>query len=84
MAQPRTVHELLLQDSDGGFKLVVWGERLRGEDRVTIWFGATHAAARIYDPTTGVEPVRTLSDFNSLDLTLSDHPVVIAIPPRAS
>ena len=79
--RPRTVHDLLLQHSDGRFQLVVWGERLSGEDRVTIRFGESHAAAKIYDPTIGVDPIRTLSDFNSLDITLSNHPVVIAISP---
>jgi hypothetical protein len=77
--RPRTVHDLLLQHSDGRFQLVVWGERLSGEDRVTIRFGASHAAAKIYDPTVGVDPIRTLTDFNSLDIALSNHPVVIAI-----
>jgi hypothetical protein len=79
--QPNVVHDLLLQHSDGRFQLVVWGERLSGEDRVTIRFGTRHAAATIYDPTTGVEPIRTLTDVSSLDVVLSNHPVVIAISP---
>lgn len=83
VARPRTVHDLLLQHSDGRFQLVVWGERLSGEDRVTIRFGTTQAAAKIYDPTIGIDPVRTLTNFNSLDITLSDHPVIIAISPAA-
>jgi len=79
--QPKTVHELLLQHSDGTFQLIVWGERLSGQDRVTVDFGVTRASARIYDPTTGVEPVKTLTNVSSLELTLSDHPIVIAISP---
>ena len=77
--QPRTVHDLLLQRSDGTFQLIVWGERLRGEDRVTVHLGGKHASVKIYDPTIGVEPVKTLAGASSLDLTLSDHPVIIAI-----
>jgi hypothetical protein len=80
--QPKTVHELLLQRSDGTFQLIVWGERLRGQDRVTVQFGVPRASARIYDPTIGADPVQTLTDVSSLDLTLSDHPVVIAISPN--
>lgn len=83
MERPRTVHDLLLQHSDGSFQLVVWGERLSGEDRITIRFGARQAVAKIYDPTTGVDPVRTVTDFNSIDIALSDHPVIIAIAPGA-
>ncbi len=77
--QPETVHELLLQHSDGTFQLIVWGERLSGEDRVTVQLGDAGASIRIYDPTTGVEPARALSNVRSLELTLSDHPLVIAI-----
>jgi hypothetical protein len=79
--QPKTVHELLLQHSDGTFQLIVWGERLSGQDRVTVDLGVTPTSARIYDPTIGVEPVKTLTNVSSLELTLSDHPMVIAISP---
>jgi len=79
--QPKTVHDLLLQHSDGTFQLVLWGERLSGEDRVILRLGATPAQVSIYDPTVGVAPVRTLNDAGSLDLVLSNHPVVIAITP---
>jgi hypothetical protein len=79
---PKTVHELLLQRSDGTFQLVVWGERLRGEDRVTVKLGETCDEVRLHDPTVGVEPVQTLTNINSIELTLSDHPIIIAISPR--
>ena len=72
------MHDLLLQHSDGTFQLVVWGERLSGQDRVTVRFGAL-TSVKIYDPTIGVEPVDTLTNVSSLELTLSDHPIVLAI-----
>lgn len=78
---PKTVHELLLQHSDGTFQLIIWGERLRGKDRVTVHFGVWRASISIYDPTIGVEPIQTATDVRSLELTLSDHPIVIAILP---
>ena len=37
---PETVHDLLLQRSDGAFELVVWDERLKGEDHVTVSLSA--------------------------------------------
>jgi hypothetical protein len=77
--QPDTVHQLLLQHSEGTFQLIVWGERLSGQDRVTVRLGVAPAAIRIYDPTIGVEPVQTLANTSSLELTLGDHPLVIAI-----
>jgi hypothetical protein len=79
--QPETVHELLLQRSDGTLQLIVWGERSTGQDHVTVRFAARHPSVRIYDPTLGTEPVETADDVTSIDLTLSDHPLVIAIPP---
>jgi hypothetical protein len=77
--QPKTVHELLLQQSDGTFQLIVWDERLGGQDRVKVDLGVPQASVRIYDPTIGVEPVRTSTNVSSLELVLSDHPIVIAI-----
>jgi len=77
--QPETVHELLLQHSEGTFQLIVWDERLRGQHRVTVQLGVTPASVRIYDPTIGIEPVRTPTNVSSFELALSDHPIVIAI-----
>jgi len=77
--QPETVHELLLQHSEGAFQLIVWDERLRGQHRVTVQLGVTPASVRIYDPTIGIEPVRTPTNVSSFELGLSDHPIVIAI-----
>jgi hypothetical protein len=79
--QPGTVHDLLLRHSDGTFQLVLWGERLSGEDRVILRLGLTPAQVTIYDPIVGVAPVQTPSESRTLDLVLSDHPVVIAITP---
>ena len=81
--QPKTVHDLLLRRSDGAFQLVVWGERLSGEDRIVVNLGS-RMSGKIYDPTIGTEPVRAFADSNAIELTLSDHPVVIEIPARSN
>jgi hypothetical protein len=77
--QPATVHEMLLQKGDGTFWLVVWGERLRGSDEVTVRFGDTWPAVKVYDPTVGTEPVQTHRGVRSLKLTVSDHPLILAV-----
>jgi hypothetical protein len=82
--EPATVHDLLLQHSDGTFQLVVWNERIKGEDSVTVNLGGTQATVKVYDPTIGTEPVQTHTGVDSLKLTLSDHPLIIAIPTQAS
>src|SRR5665213_1447934 len=78
--QPKTVHDLLLQNSDGHFQLIVWDERLSGQDRVKVDLGATRKSIKIFDPTIGVEPVQAM-DVNFLELVLSDHPIVLSISP---
>lgn len=78
--QPATVHTLLLQNSNGTFQLVVWGERLAGEDKVTVRFAGKQPLATVYDPTIGVKPVEKLANIDTLQLTLSDHPLIVSIP----
>ncbi len=66
--EPATVHDLLLQNSDGTFQLLVWDERLKGADRVTVRLGSTHTSVKVFDPTVGVDPVQTL-EWRSLRST---------------
>jgi hypothetical protein len=73
--QPATVHDMLLQKSDGRFELVVWSELLRGSQSVTVELGGRHSM-NIYDPTLGVSPVRTF-EGSSVKLEMTDHPVVL-------
>jgi hypothetical protein len=81
--QPATVHDLLMQKSNGVFELAIWAERANGADNVTLNLGggaaATYGSAKVYDPTTGTAPIQTLANVNSLPLTLSDHPLIIEI-----
>ncbi len=75
-----TVHDLLLQRSDGTFYLVVWDERASGVmDNVTVNLGGSHASVNVYDPTNGTSAVQMLSNVSSVPLTLSDHPLILAI-----
>lgn len=79
-SEPATVHDLLLQKSNGTFELVVWDERFSGgSDSVTVNLGKSRATVKVYDPTTGTAPTRTLTDAAAVDLSLGDHPVVIEI-----
>lgn len=78
--QPPTVHDLLLQKSDGTFQLVVWNERLKGADTVTVRLGGTHSAVKVYDPTIGTEAVQTLSKVNSLSRPKATRPILRTCP----
>jgi hypothetical protein len=78
--QPATVHDLLLQKSDGTFELVLWGERFAGgTDKVIVHLGARYPTVKVYDPTTGTSPTLRLANVGSVALTLSNHPVVIEL-----
>ncbi|MDB5508236.1 MAG: hypothetical protein JWL93_705 [Hyphomicrobiales bacterium] len=79
--QPKTVHDMLLQHSNGAFQLVLWGERLQGEDKVTLNFASPVASIRVSNPTRGVDTIQTHEKVSSLPLTLSDHPLVLTINP---
>ena len=63
--------------SDGAFELIVWNEKASGTDDVVVKLRGTHPTVRIYDPTTGTAPVQTLTNADSVSLTLSDHPLII-------
>jgi hypothetical protein len=78
-AQAETTHDLLLQKSDRTFELVVWNEQLKGSRNLTVNLGATCSSVKLYDPTLGASPSRTLTDVSAVDLTLTDHPLVIEI-----
>jgi hypothetical protein len=80
--QPTTVHDMLLQKSDGTFALVVWSERVEGANSITVHLGGAYPSVTVYDPTIGTSATQTLSNAASVPLTLSDHPVIIAIPTR--
>jgi len=78
-----TVHDMLLTKSDGSLWVAVWDERAAGSDQVTVNFAAPHATIEVYDPMiagmTVPAPVQTLSNANTVSLTLSDHPVLISV-----
>jgi hypothetical protein len=79
--EPASVHDLLLQKSDGTFYLAVWDERVPGTvtDDVTVDLGATFSSVSVYDPTVGTDVQQVFSNVSSLPLSLSDHPVFLAI-----
>jgi len=77
--QPETVHDLLLQNSNGKFQLVIWDEKASGTDELKVGFGKKYSTIKVYDPTLGESEQQILKNADSLILTLSDHPVVIEL-----
>ena len=83
--EPDTVHDLLLEKSDGTFELVVWDEHASStaSDNVVVSLGGTSSTVNVYDTTLGTAPVQTLSGVSIVPLTLSDHPMIIELPATA-
>jgi len=78
-AEPATVHDLLLQKSNGTFELAVWGEHAKGSSDVVVQLGAKYPSVRVYDPTTGSAPIQNLANVSSVPLTVSDHAFIVEI-----
>ena len=81
--QPVTTHDLLMQKSNGRFMLVIWGERFGsgGADQITVKFGKKIKQIDVYDPTIGKTPLSKHLKINSIDLEVSDHPIILEIQP---
>ncbi len=77
--EPATVHDLLIQKSNGAFELAVWDERVSGADTITVKFGATFSSAGLYDPALSASPAQILSNAGSVQLTLTDHPMIVEL-----
>lgn len=82
-SKPTTVHDLLLQKSNGNYELVVWNERVSGGNDVVVNFGSTYGTVKVYDPIIGTSPINTYTNKNFIKLSgLSDHPNVIEFNPN--
>jgi hypothetical protein len=77
--QPETTHDLLLQKSNGNLDLVLWSERVSGQNDLKLNLGQNYKSVSIYDPTIGIAAIRSLRDVKSVHLTLSNHPVIIEL-----
>jgi hypothetical protein len=78
-SEPATVHDLLLQKSNGTFELDVWDERATATDNGTVSLGGTYPSVNVYDITIAPTPTRTLTQVSSVSLALSNHAMIIEI-----
>ncbi|HTH99767.1 MAG TPA: hypothetical protein VL752_02375 [Acidisoma sp.] len=76
----KTVHDLLLQKSDGEFDLVVWDERRDGTDDVTVTFARPQKKVEVFDIAQGTEPRSSEQHARHIALQLSNHAVILRIP----
>ena len=80
--EPDTVHDMLMQKSNGVFELAVWGEQVTGSNNVTVRFGGnTVSAVNVYDVTLGSTPVQTYTGVKGVTLVMSDHAMIVEVTP---
>ena len=71
------IHDLLLQKADGTLWLILWGERVEGEEPVTLTLDRKRKITE-YDPTVDTQPRRTLQG-KSLDLMMAQSPIILKL-----
>ena len=89
---PATGNQMLLEKGDGTFDLVLWAEAqiwdsntqqeiVAPDNEVTVQFGKIEKTVLVYDPLVGTAPIATYTNISRLQIDLTDHPLVIEIPP---
>lgn len=77
--EPATVHDMIMQKSNGLFELAVWGEKASGSNNITVAFSSARSSVKVYDPTVGTTPIQTYANVSSVPLTMSDHVFILEI-----
>lgn len=75
---PSTGYAMLMEKSNGRYELVVWGEAFASKtsSKITINLGKAYPV-KIYDITRGTRPVREPGRVSSVQVTLSDHAIIV-------
>jgi hypothetical protein len=77
--EPATVHDLLMQKSNGLYELAVWGDQVNGSNNITINLPGRSLSVKVYDVTSGASPIHTLGNVGSIHLTLGDHAMILEL-----
>jgi hypothetical protein len=89
---PTSGHDMVLAKQDGTMDLVLWAEPvlwsqtnqsaiIAPASSVTVTFGEVEGVVKVYDPLAGSMPIATYFNVNQIQLSASDHPVIIEIDP---
>lgn len=89
---PASGNQLLLEKGDGTFDLVLWAEAqiwdpntqqevAAPDNKVTVQFDHVEKTVLVYDPLVGSTPIATYTNISQLQVDLTDHPLIIEIPP---
>jgi hypothetical protein len=92
---PSTGNNMLMEKSNGAYDIVVWNEPhiwngLTGTEitaptvNVNVQLGATYSDVAVFDPLLGSTPIQTLTQVSSVQLGITDHPLIVEIEPAPS
>ena len=73
---PSTGYTMLMQKSSGQYELVIWGEAFTMPSTITVNLGAPYPV-KVYDITRGSTPIHEPGRVTSVQLQLTDHPMIV-------
>ena len=87
---PTTGHTLLSQKSNGTWQIITWAEPDIWNEATNqainvaptsqkISFAQTFQKIEIFDPLLGTSPIRTFTNVSSVNVDVTDHPVIIQV-----
>jgi hypothetical protein len=88
---PTSGNQLLLEKSNGTFDLALWNETqiwnpTTGNEiaapvaTTTVEFGQTQKVVLVFDPVLGTTPIAAYQNVQSIQVGLTDHPVIVEVP----
>lgn len=92
---PASGNSMLLGKSNGAYELVVWAEPKLWNDAtdseianptqtVTVNLGGVHHSVKVYDTLTGMSAIASYTDVSTINVPVSDHPLIIEIDAPAA
>lgn len=92
--QPSTGNNLEISMSDGTIDIAVWAEPQLWDESTkseiavpttteTVSLDGAHQVS-VYDPLSGTAPIATYANTNSVQLQVTDHPLIVQVGPAAS
>ncbi len=89
---PSTGNSLALEKADGTYDVAVWNEpkiwdeatgteTTAATQNVTVQLGGTYATVEVFDPLASATAVSVLHNVSSVQLGLTDHPLLVQIEP---
>ncbi len=87
---PSSGNSMAIAQSNGTFDIAVWNEpqiwnatttseTIAAPVPITVQLGGTYASVSVYDPMVGPAPIETVSNVSALQLSVTDHPLIIKL-----